>query len=86
MFGYAMMVGVNKKILPSKKFKPAAEKAWLAFSGYVYAQGELTEVCEGTGQSQDAQYYLDRGRNKGDFHGQAPMLWFAYSLLSSASK
>jgi unsaturated rhamnogalacturonyl hydrolase len=82
MFGYAMMVGVKKGILPSKIFRPACEKAWLSLSTYLNDQGELTEVCVGTGQSKDAQYYLDRGRITGDFHGQAPMLWFAYSLLA----
>jgi unsaturated rhamnogalacturonyl hydrolase len=81
MFGYAMMVGVKKRILPSKTFRPAAEKAWLALCTYMNAGGELTDVCVGTGQSKDAQFYLDRGKVTGDFHGQAPMLWFAYSLL-----
>lgn len=82
MFGYAMMVGVKKGILPSKTFRPACEKSWLALQTYLNDRGELTEVCVGTGQSQDPQYYLDRGRSTGDFHGQAPMLWFAYSLLN----
>jgi rhamnogalacturonyl hydrolase YesR len=82
MFGYAMKVGVKKRILSAKKFKPASEKAWLALTKYLNDQGELTDVCVGTGQSKDAQYYLDRGRSTGDFHGQAPMLWFAYSLLA----
>jgi unsaturated rhamnogalacturonyl hydrolase len=82
MFGFAMMVGVKKGILPSKKFKTAAEKAWLALTSYMNNKGELTEVCVGTAQSMDAQYYLDRGRTVGDFHGQAPMLWFAYSLMN----
>ncbi len=82
MFGYAMMVGVKKGILPPGTFKPAAEKAWSALATYLNAQGELTDVCEGTGQNKDPQYYLDRGKRTGDFHGQAPMLWFAYSLLA----
>lgn len=82
MFGYAMMVGVKKGIIPSKTFKPACEKAWLTLQTYLNDKAELTEVCVGTGQSQDPQYYLDRGRSTGDFHGQAPMLWFAFSLLN----
>ncbi|MEN9685410.1 MAG: hypothetical protein RLZZ28_1196 [Bacteroidota bacterium] len=82
MFGYAMMVGVKRGILPSKIFRPAAGKAWQALSTYVNEAGELSGVCVGTGQSKDAQFYLDRGKTTGDFHGQAPMLWFAYSLLA----
>lgn len=82
MFGYAMAVGVKKNILPVKEFKPAYEKAWNSLSTYLNDDGELSDVCVGTGQSQDAQYYLDRGRSTGDFHGQAPVLWFAYAILT----
>jgi unsaturated rhamnogalacturonyl hydrolase len=82
MFGYAMTIGVKKGLLPEKEFKQAYQKAWLALTTYLNEHGELTEVCMGTGQSKDAQYYLDRGRSTGDLHGQAPMLWFAYSLMA----
>jgi hypothetical protein len=30
----------------------------------------------------DINYYLNRPQNTGDLHGQAPVLWFAYSLLA----
>lgn len=81
MFGYAMTVGVKKGLLPAKKFEPAFQKAWLALTGYINDEGRITDVCVGTGQSTDINYYLDRPKTTGDFHGQAPVLWFAYSLL-----
>lgn len=81
MFGYAIMIGIKKGILPSKPFRASADKAWNALLNHINAQGDVTDVCVGTGQSKDAQYYLTRGRSTGDFHGQAPMLWFAYSLI-----
>lgn len=40
------------------------------------------EVCIGTGKKNSRQYYLDRPRIAGDFHGQAPILWCAYALLA----
>jgi hypothetical protein len=38
----------------------------------------MTEILFSDAQ----QYYFDRGKSTGDFHGQVPMLWFAYSLLA----
>ncbi len=81
MFGYAMTVGVNLGILPRKKYEPAYQKAWLALTNHINKDGKVTDICIGTGQSTDVNYYLERPRAVGDFHGQAPVLWFAYALL-----
>jgi rhamnogalacturonyl hydrolase YesR len=82
MFGYAISVGVKKGILSKPKFAAAYQKAWLSLVKYVNDEGKITNVCPGTGQSNDMDFYLDRPRTTGDLHGQAPVLWFAYSLLS----
>lgn len=81
MFGFAVCVGVKKGLLDKNQFKPVYEKAWNSLCNYVNADGKIREVCVGTGQVNDVNYYLERPRVTGDFHGQAPMLWFAYSLL-----
>jgi rhamnogalacturonyl hydrolase YesR len=81
MFGYAFTVGVREGILPDSVFTPAYQKAWIALTSYLDEDGKLTEVCVGTGKSDDINYYLERPRITGDLHGQAPVLWFAYSLL-----
>ena len=62
-------------------YGPAARKAWIALTGYLTPDGDLREVCVGTGKKDDLQYYLDRPRAIGDAHGQAPMLWSATALL-----
>ncbi len=82
MFTYAMILGVKNGWLPAKQYIPVVRKAWLALVGYLEANGDLQEVCEGTGKNNDYQYYLDRKRLTGDLHGQAPMLWCAWALLS----
>jgi len=82
MFGYAITVGVKKGILSKTTFTPVYQKAWLSLVEYINEEGKLTDVCAGTGQSDDINYYLDRPRTTGDLHGQAPVLWFAYSLLA----
>jgi len=81
MFGYAMAIGVKKGILPEKPYKEAYQKAWLALTDYIQEDGKIANVCVGTGQGTDMQYYLERPTVTGDFHGQAPILWFAYALL-----
>ena len=82
MFGYAMTVGIKKGLLPKKPYKASSMKAWYALTGYVDEDGRVSEVCAGTGQSIDINYYLTRPLSTGDLHGQAPILWFAYSMLA----
>jgi rhamnogalacturonyl hydrolase YesR len=81
MFSYAMITGVKEGWLPEKPYAEAARKAWLALTDYIDADGNVDQVCVGTGQKNDRQYYLDRPRRKGDHHGQAPTLWCAVAFL-----
>jgi rhamnogalacturonyl hydrolase YesR len=81
MFTYALITGVKKAWIDSKIFAPAARKAWLALIPYLNEQGEVTEVCVGTNTNNDRQYYFNRPRVTGDFHGQAPVLWCVYALM-----
>lgn len=81
MFTFAMITGVKNGWLDSKRYGKAARNGWLALVGYLEPNGDLKNVCEGTGKKNDFQYYLDRARNTGDLHGQAPMLWCASALL-----
>ena len=81
MFTFAMITGVKNGWLEEKTYGPAARKAWIALTGYINADGDISNVCEGTNKLNDLQYYLDRKRNTGDLHGQSPMLWCASALL-----
>lgn len=82
MFGYALATGVKAGILKENKYTKAYQKAWLALTAYIDENGMVHEVCSGTGQQNDINYYLNRPRIVGDDHGQAPMLWFAWRLLT----
>jgi rhamnogalacturonyl hydrolase YesR len=81
MFTFAFITGVKEGWLDAATYGPAAKKGWLALLTYLEPNADLREVCEGTNKKNDRQYYLDRRRNVGDFHGQAPMLWCAAALL-----
>ena len=83
MFGFAMASGVRQGILPAEPYTSAYIKAWNALSAYIDEDGKVREICVGTGQSKDPEYYLNRPRITGDLHGQAPLLWFANALLNS---
>ena len=81
MFTYAFITGVKKGWLNAKEYAPAARKAWMALVEYVDAKGAVSEVCVGTNKKNDKQYYYDRPRNTGDYHGQGPYLWCVAALL-----
>jgi len=81
MFTYAFITGVKRGWLDKDAYGPAAQKGWLALVKHLDDKAELTDICVGTGQKNDIQYYLTRPRKTGDFHGQAPVLWCANALL-----
>ena len=81
MFTFAFITGVKEGWLDAAGYGPAARKAWLSLIKYINDKGDISEVCEGTNKKDDRQYYLDRKRNVGDLHGQAPLLWCATAFL-----
>lgn len=81
MFTFAMISGVKNGWLDEKTYGAAARKGWLGLISYIDENGDIREVCQGTGKRNDRQYYLDRQRITGDKHGQAPVLWCATALL-----
>ena len=81
MFTYAFIVGIRQGWLDAEKYGPAVQKAWPEMVKYIDERNNVTEVCIGTGKKNDKQYYYDRPRLAGDFHGQAPYLWCATALM-----
>jgi unsaturated rhamnogalacturonyl hydrolase len=95
MFTFAMVAGVRRGWLPAESYAPAARAGWLALVANLDADGNIADICPGTGEAatsgagadRDAQvrYYLDRPRIVGDLHGQAPLLWSAAALMDRES-
>lgn len=81
MFAYAMAIGIKHGLLPAEPYRQAVDRAWAGITARIDPDGNVGEVCIGTGKKNDLQYYLDRPRINGDFHGQAPVLWLATELL-----
>ena len=95
MFTFAMVTGVKSGWLPAETYGPAARAAWLALASHLDTDGNMAEVCVGTGEAATSgagderasqlRYYFDRPRIVGDFHGQAPLLWSASALMNKGS-
>jgi len=81
MFTFAMITGVKNGWLKDKKYALAVRKGWLGLVSHITANGDIDNVCEGTGKKNDLNYYLTRARNTGDLHGQGPILWCASAFL-----
>jgi rhamnogalacturonyl hydrolase YesR len=81
MFSFALITGVKHGWLDAATYGPAARKGWIAVSGYVDQNHDVTQVCEGTNKLDSLQYYLERHRRTGDLHGQASVMWAASALL-----
>lgn len=81
MFTYAMITGVKNGWLDAASYGPSARKGWIAVSGYVDQNSDVTSICAGTGKLNDLQYYYMRPRRTGDFHGQAAVLWVTNALM-----
>lgn len=81
MFTFAMITGVKNGWLGRTTYGQAARKGWLALVSRLDSNADIPDVCEGTGRKNDLNYYLQRRRNTGDLHGQAPILWCASALL-----
>ena len=83
MFAYAMIAGVKKGWLKEKPYAQAARKGWLGVNKFIDQDGNVDKVCVGTGQTNSLQFYLTRPTEKGNPHGQAPVLWCALALLKN---
>ncbi len=81
MFTFAMITGVKAGWLDSGTYGKAARRGWLGLVKNIDKDGNIATVCAGTNKLNDLQYYLNRPRNLGDLHGQAPVLWCASALL-----
>jgi rhamnogalacturonyl hydrolase YesR len=80
MFTYAMITGLKHGWLDAS-YGDVARRGWIGLCGKIDDTGNVRDVCVGTNEKDDTQYYLNRPRATGDLHGQAPILWCAWALL-----
>jgi unsaturated rhamnogalacturonyl hydrolase len=74
MFAYAVAKGVNRGWLDPLAHAPMAILAWNAVSSQVNAQGQVENVCVGTGMGFDPAFYYARPVSAVAPHGPGPVL------------
>lgn len=81
MFLFAISTGVRMGWLSESEYLPVIENGFRALATYVNSDGNVREVCIGTGEGSDINYYLIRPRTVGGLHGQAGVIWAAVSIM-----
>jgi rhamnogalacturonyl hydrolase YesR len=60
MITYAMIRGVSQGWIDAETYSPIIEKAWYAIRTRIGKDGELVDVCTGTGKQKSLRDYYDR--------------------------
>jgi len=93
MFAYALTMGVKNGWLKDPKYATAARNAFLALGNRTNMNGQLDQVCPGTGDAFNdgpvktddieggQKFYMNKMFKTGDRHGQAPLIWAARAFL-----
>ena len=55
MFTFALITGVKNGWLDAATYGPAARKAWIAVTGFIDQNSDITSVCEGTGKIEQSR-------------------------------
>lgn len=83
MIGFAMARGLSRGWLTGGPYEKAVERAWYAVKTRVAPDGELVDVCTGTGKQPDLRSYYDRTAILGkDDRGGAMAMLFATELAA----
>jgi rhamnogalacturonyl hydrolase YesR len=81
MIGYAMAEGIRRGWLREEEFGAAARLAWSAVNVRIGSEGDLFDVCTGTGKQKTLRDYLDRTAILGpDERGGAMAMMFASQM------
>lgn len=84
MIAFSMARGIRRGWLDREDYQSNIDRAWLAIESRTNANGDLTNVCTGTGKQKTLQDYFDRPAINGkDDRGGAVGLMFAVELISS---
>ncbi len=83
MIGFAMARGLRRGWLRGTEYEKAVARAWYAVKTRTAANGELVDVCTGTGKQPDLRSYYDRAAVLGkDDRGGAMAMLFAVEMAA----
>jgi rhamnogalacturonyl hydrolase YesR len=82
MIGFAMQRGIRRGWLAKDEYQPSVERAWVAIESRTAADGQLVNVCAGTGKQKTLEDYFKRPAINGrDDRGGAMGLMFTTELM-----
>ncbi len=82
MIGFALRRGIRSGWLDPARFQPLLDRAWYAVRARVAPNGELVDVCTGTGKQKSLRDYLDRAAILGpDPRGGAMALLLSTEMI-----
>ena len=83
MIGVALARGLRDGLLPADPWRFVAERAWDGAAARIGPDGELDQVCVGTGPLESRREYVERAFSTGpDSRGGAMALWFAVEMAA----
>lgn len=77
---------VNRGWIDARAFGPVALQAWHAVAASINEQGQVENVCVGTGMGFDAAFYANRPVHVMAAHGYGPVIWAGAELLELLRK
>jgi unsaturated rhamnogalacturonyl hydrolase len=87
MIGWAMQRGIRRGWLAKDEYQPCVDRAWRAIKERTSPDGQLVNVCTGTGKQKTLQDYFDRPAINGpDDRGGAMGMIFAVELMAAGVK
>ncbi len=83
MIGFALARGIRRGWLDKAEYQPCVDRAWQAIQERTSPNGNLVNVCTGTGKQKTLQDYFDRPAINGrDDRGGAMGLMFSTELMA----
>jgi rhamnogalacturonyl hydrolase YesR len=84
MIGFAMQRGISRGWLAQNEYQPHVERAWRAIKERTAPDGQLVNVCAGTGKQKTLDDYFKRPAINGrDDRGGAMGLMFSTELMAA---
>jgi rhamnogalacturonyl hydrolase YesR len=84
MIGWSMLRGIRRGWLPAEQYQPSVERAWRAIESRTSPEGNLVNVCTGTGKQKTLEDYFQRPAINGrDDRGGAMGLLFTTELMAA---
>lgn len=81
IFTYCLAHGVDEGWLDAKVYGPVALLGWHAVQSAVNDEGQVENVCVGTGMGFDAAFYAYRPVNVMAAHGYGPAIWAGAEII-----